>query len=221
MKPVLFIVDMQKYYLWKNSDFHKYCTSHDSLAMTYINFRCNKIVIPNIQQLLRVFRSASLPVFFLKLCSEKDDRSDLHLQFQESHQHGKSMGFEDVYPACTSPFAEIIDELKPMPDETIICKSTFSPFTFTNIQEELSKKEIDTIFFTGLATSQCVETTARDASERGFRVIQVEDAQADYSETLHRVSLLSSKAVCGGEIYETNEICKLFSENQYQQIYNT
>jgi nicotinamidase-related amidase len=65
--------------------------------------------------------------------------------------------------------------------------------------------DVGTLVFTGLATSQCVETTARDASDRGFRVVHVEDAQADYDEISHTSSLYSSQGVCGGIIVTTEE----------------
>jgi len=55
---------------------------------------------------------------------------------------------------------------------------------------------------TGLATSQCVETTARDASEKGYIVVHVENAQADYSLESHDASLYSSRGVCGGHIVD-------------------
>jgi nicotinamidase-related amidase len=65
--------------------------------------------------------------------------------------------------------------------------------------------------FTGLSTSQCVETTARDASERGYHIVHIEDAQADYDELSHASSLYSSQGVCGGFIMTAEEYIRLNS----------
>jgi len=46
----------------------------------------------------------------------------------------------------------------------------------------------------------------RDASDRGYGVIQVADAQADYEDLTHRCSLFSSAGVCGGKICSTHEL---------------
>ena len=61
------------------------------------------------------------------------------------------------------------------------------------------------LVFVGLATSQCVDTTARDAADRGYTVIHIEDGQADYNEMFHNASLFASRGVCGGLLYETDE----------------
>jgi nicotinamidase-related amidase len=99
-----------------------------------------------------------------------------------------------------------VDEISPLPGETVIDKTTFSPFTATGIDGTLRAMGITTLLFTGLSTSQCVETTARDASDRGYRVIHVEDAQADYDEASHIHSLCSSQSVCGGYIVKTDDV---------------
>jgi nicotinamidase-related amidase len=57
-----------------------------------------------------------------------------------------------------------------------------------------------------------VETTARDASERGFPVIHVEDAQADYSQDRHDASLYSSTMVCGGWIISSPDFLSFSRE---------
>ena len=62
---------------------------------------------------------------------------------------------------------------------------------------------------TGLATSQCVETTARDASDRGYGIVHLEDCQADYHEISHRASLIASRSVCGGHVLGAEDFLDL------------
>ena len=211
-RPALVIVDMQRYYLDESSAFHRYSTYKNPASMKYISRRCHEVVIPNIQKLLKHFRQYRLPVVFLKLCSSIEDRSDLHSMFRKTNEVALLEGFFNVYPLLTDPMADVIPEFETRDSDIIIQKTTFSPFTRTSIKEILKKNEIESLYFTGLATSQCVDTTARDASEHGFTVVHVIDAQADYDEYSHNASLYGSIGVCGGLIYSTKEV--LESDNK-------
>ncbi|MBN2436158.1 MAG: cysteine hydrolase [Spirochaetes bacterium] len=205
MKTALIIVDMQKYYLEESASFFSYYEHLYPGSMDYIKDRARKTVIPNIQKLIEYFRNTNHPVYFLRLCGCKNDRSDLHRFFKKEHDNACKNGYKDLYPLCDQKDAEIIDQLKPHKNDRIICKTTFSPFTLTDIEDTLRKDDITTLVFTGLATSQCVETTARDASDRNFDIIHIKDAQADYNEDNHQISLFNSRSVCGGWVYDTDE----------------
>ena len=201
--PALVIVDMQNYYLRSDSPYARYFNFFKAGCLDYIHDRCGRTVVPNIRRLLGRFRDASLPVVYLRLCGTKPDRSDLHPFFAETCRKGALAGFDDVYPLAGDPMADIIGEIAPLRGETVIDKTTFSPFTATDIDTRLRGLGISELIFTGLATSQCVETTARDASDRGYRVVHLEDAQADYDELVHAYSLIASQGVCGGAVIST------------------
>jgi nicotinamidase-related amidase len=196
--PALVVVDMQNYYLSPDSSYARYFNFFKAGCLDYIRNRCDETVVPNIQRLLEHFRRASLPVVYLRLCGTKPDRSDLHPFFAETYHKGLLAGFDDVYPLAKDPMAAVIPGISPLRGEIIIDKTTFSPFTSTGVDGLLRRMGVSELVFTGLATSQCVETTARDASDRGYGVIHVEDAQADYDEMIHAYSLIASQGVCGG-----------------------
>jgi nicotinamidase-related amidase len=207
---VLIIVDMQNYYLSPSSHYHRYFEGLYPGCLAYLMERCTNTVIPGIRRMLTFFRDREMEVMFLRLCSREEDRSDLHRVFRETHYSGKTKGYDNVYPLFHDPAASVIEEIRPNPGETVLDKTTFSPFTKTSIEQILRNRGISTCIFTGLATSQCVETTARDASDRGFNIIHVEDAQADYDEITHASSLYSSRGVCGGVIKSADEIINFF-----------
>jgi len=208
-RSVLMVVDMQKYYLDRGSDFHRYFESLSPGCMEYITRRCDEVVIPNIRTLLSLFRGHKGRIVYLRLCGTDPERRDLHRFFRQSWHRGRVDGYPGIYPLESEEMARIVDKIAPDKNDTILAKTTFSAFASTGIDHVLREWKAREIVFTGLATSQCVETTARDASDRGYEVIHIEDAQADYDEATHNASLFSSQGVCGGRIYGTEEFIAL------------
>lgn len=196
---------MQKYYLRKESSYFKYFNQIHPGCLDYILDRCEKTVIPNIQKLINLFTSSGNHIIYLKISSSDAGREDLHRLFRETYIKAKEIGFDNVYPMTDDPMADIINELKPSRDDIIINKTGFSPFSSTDIDSLLKKLGISTLVFTGLATSQCVETTARDASDHNYTTILIEDALADYGADIHNISLYNSQGVCGGLFFLTDE----------------
>ena len=84
--------------------------------------------------------------------------------------------------------AELVDELKPEPDDTIINKSRFSPFVETDIEQRLRAMGVENLVVGGVGTSACVESSVRDAAQREFRVYVAEEACGDLSEGAHTTS---------------------------------
>jgi len=201
-KPVLVVVDVQRYYLEEGSDYYKYFRVEES---TWYLERL-KTAVPAMAKLLAGFRAQRWPVAFLRIASRFPDRSDLHRFFRDSWQKGSLSGVPAVYPLVDDLMSEITPDLAPEPGEQQFIKGTFSAFSSCPAFEQwLKSLENPSLVMTGLCTSQCVETTARDASDRGFPVVLVEDALVDYEQDVHYASLWASRAVCGGMIVTSDE----------------
>ena len=71
---------------------------------------------------------------------------------------------------------EIVPELGPKPGDHIVRKRQWGAFYGTDLDLQLRRRGIDTIILCGISTNFGVESTARDAYERGYNQIFVEDA---------------------------------------------
>jgi nicotinamidase-related amidase len=202
-KCALLIVDMQRYYLDPNSPFHAFSTWQAPGALDYISNRVDLTVLPSLSLLIPFFREKSWPVCYAKLCGLKEDRSDLHRFFRGAHEEALKMGIADLYPLESDPMADVLHSIRPVEGDPVFRKTGFSAFSSTDIAERLRHMGVTSLAMAGLATSQCVETTARDASDSGFSIIHLEDAQADYSQIRHDASLFASSMVCGGWVIDS------------------
>ncbi|WP_433826461.1 cysteine hydrolase family protein [Actinoplanes sp. CA-015351] len=75
-----------------------------------------------------------------------------------------------------SGFVRVVDELKPAADEPLLVKYVHNAFTGTDLQHRLTVGGVRAVTVCGLRTEQCVETTARVASDLGYDVTFAVDA---------------------------------------------
>jgi len=85
--------------------------------------------------------------------------------------------------------AEIIEDLAPGPDDFVIDKSRYSAFYGTRLEPVLNGLGVRSLVLCGVTTNICVETTARDASQRDYRVFVVSDATGELTRERHENAL--------------------------------
>jgi nicotinamidase-related amidase len=93
------------------------------------------------------------------------------------------------FMAPGSPERLIPDTIKPQPGDVVLEKSAASIFLGTNFEFMLRNRNIDTILFTGITTEIGVESSARDASNRGFYPVVVSDCVSSMDKEAHDRSL--------------------------------
>jgi nicotinamidase-related amidase len=74
----------------------------------------------------------------------------------------------------------VMDELEPAKDEPAVTKTSHNAFTTTNLQQTLTAAGVTSVTVCGLRTEQCVETTARVASDLGYEVTYLTDATGTF-----------------------------------------
>ncbi|CAI0645868.1 unnamed protein product [Colletotrichum noveboracense] len=106
--------------------------------------------------------------------------------------------------------AEEFSELKPLEGESMVAKHFPGSFTGTNLEDLLKATGRNKVVLTGYMAHVCISTTARQASEKGWDVIVVEDAVGDRNipgtgaEQLTKVSLAEIADAFGTVIKSTD-----------------
>jgi biuret amidohydrolase len=95
------------------------------------------------------------------------------------------------------PGHDIIPELYPAAGEPVIDKPGKGAFYQTDLELMLKNRGIETLLVCGVTTEVCVNTTVREANDRGFRCIVLSDCCASYFPEFHDMGLKMIKAQGG------------------------
>ena len=151
--------------------------------------RIETVVVPTIQRLLEAFRSRGLRVVFFTVGSELPDYSDLPPHMRPlAEAVGNTRGRREH---------EILDALAPQTGEPVLNKTTMSAFNSSGFERLLRAWGVEQLVFTGVSTNSCVEGTARDAADRGFRCLLVEDGCGAASSRLHEAACQNFQRLLG------------------------
>jgi nicotinamidase-related amidase len=171
----LLVVDMQYGDASLDHGIFKYRRDHGySNGLDYVAERF-PLVVRNIQRLQRAFRDRQMEVIFTRIKSMARDGRDRSLAHKELG-HYMPPGSKD---------AEILEDLAPVGDELVFDKTTGSVFNSSTIHYVLQNLGIRTLVMTGVMTSGCVESAARDAKDFGYHVLVADDACGCWTHDLH------------------------------------
>jgi ureidoacrylate peracid hydrolase len=166
VNPALVVIDVQNGFVSKGG-------SYDLLGMDTSNYRQ---VIPRIRELIELCRENSIPVFYTQAVRES---SGIDL-LTRTHKILPKSREERIMkkPICVRGTwdADIVADVAPRPGDHVVIKRRDSAFHDTEIKVWLSSLGIDTLIFSGIDTSICVETSLRDAFNLGYDVVLIADA---------------------------------------------
>ncbi len=134
------------------------------------------------QALLSAWRARGWPVVHTRE-SHRPDLSDCPSAKRERGQPSLRIG--DPGPMGRllvrgEPGCEIVPELAPLPGEIVIDKPGKGAFYGTALQAMLQSLQVTHLVFAGVTTEVCVQTTMREANDRGYDCLLVEEATASY-----------------------------------------
>jgi len=174
-------------------------------AMDYYNARLEALTVPAIRRLLDCFRKQGLAVVHLVLGSDYRDLRECPPRFREWTRNLEgATGATDIWWTGNPDF-QVRKELAPAEGETVVRKTTNGGFNGSRLDDVLRWMGIDTLVIAGVVTSACIETTARDAADRGYHCVLVDDATADYDAEMHRASL-KAFALNFGRVADSAEV---------------
>jgi nicotinamidase-related amidase len=195
---VLVVVDMQYASADRAAGFGRWLTEHGRADEGRYRFdRIEQLLVPNIARLLAWFREHGLDRVFVRLGAELPGCRDLIPHIRELELAFRNVQGEREF--------EILDELAPLPGEPVLTKRSASAFTSTGIDALLRNLGAEHLVLTGVSTSQCVDLTARDAADRGYRCVVVEDAVAEDRADYHAWTLEQFQRLFG-RVASTDEV---------------
>ncbi|MDF1731391.1 MAG: cysteine hydrolase [Minwuia sp.] len=148
-------------------------------------------IVPTVRDLLDAARAAGLTVIHTRECHRPDlsdcppakrDRGDPALRIGDPGPMGRIL-------IAGEPGAEIVSELAALPGEIVIDKPGKGAFYATGLGDLLAERGITQLILAGVTTEVCVQTTMREANDRGFDCLLAEDATASYFPEFKRATL--------------------------------
>jgi ureidoacrylate peracid hydrolase len=156
-------------------------------------------VVAVIRSILDAARAVKIPIAYLRM-AYKLDLSDSGGPNSPNWHKELAMSLMCSRPGLKGKLltegtwdAEIVQDLAPQAEDLVITKTRYSGFAGTPLDSQLRVRGIQYLFFTGIATNVCVESTLRDAYFHDYWPILVPDAtmqagdQKLYDATVHNV----------------------------------
>ncbi|MBN9364712.1 MULTISPECIES: cysteine hydrolase [unclassified Devosia] len=168
----LVVIDMQR-------DFIERGGFGDSLGNDVARLEA---IIPTTAALIALFRDKGWPVIHTREAHKADlsdcppskiRRGNPSLKIGEAGAMGRLL-------VRGEPGNQIVEALAPLDGELVIDKPGKGMFWATGLQEQLVELRITHLVFAGVTTEVCVQTSMREANDRGYECLVIEDATESY-----------------------------------------
>jgi len=203
----LIIIDMQRDFL----------DPAGYIARSGVDVHPLRAIIPEVQRLLLAARRLGVRVVHTRE-GHRPDLSDL-TAVKQRRAAGCGAGIGSIGPLGRllirgEPGHAIVDELAPLPAEPVIDKPGFGAFYATDLELILRTAGITRLFFAGVTTDICVHSTLREAVDRGFDCVTVEDACAAGDPAIHTAMLACIAGEGGilGKVLSTQQVISEWSQ---------
>jgi ureidoacrylate peracid hydrolase len=203
IRPVLLVVDMQNGFCGIGGTFDKF-------GFDIASYRA---IIPQVRRLIAGVRRIDVPVYYSKAIRESsglDCIDKVHRIIPESRREKI-----EKMPLCIRATwdSDVIDEIYPLADDYIVEKRRDSVFQDTELDLWLKAFRADTLIFCGIDTYICVESSVREAFNKGYDVILVGDCVASRNPKHHQ-STLEQIAESYGWVLSVDELIQKFQSGE-------
>ncbi len=137
-------------------------------------------VLPRIREFLTEARRAGTIVVLVRTIIAPNEHSQSTMQWPEQMRAGMAPG------AAGTEFDSCLDV---QPSDVEVVKPRYSAFFGTQLDETLRARGTKSVIVLGLTTNVCVQSTVRDAWQRDYSTITIEDCCAEVGEGSHAASL--------------------------------
>ena len=154
--------------------------------------------LKNMNKLIDTARNKRIPIFFTKI-------TPLPKEFESPARKYSSSKMKFNLSQLPKEMFDLA--IEPKDNEIVINKNTASIFIGTNFELMCRNAGIETLIIAGVATEIGVESTARDAANRGFYVVVCSDSSSSSDKEAHERALLNMKKMF--DVLDTEELIKL------------
>ena len=168
----LVVIDMQR-------DFIERGGFGDSLGNDVARLEA---IIPTTAALIGLFRERGWPVIHTREAHRPDlsDCPPSKIRRGNPSLHVGETGAMGRLLVAGEPGNQIVEALAPIDGEMVIDKPGKGMFWATGIHERLQELGITHLVFAGVTTEVCVQTSMREANDRGYECLLIEDATESY-----------------------------------------
>jgi nicotinamidase-related amidase len=160
-------------------------------------------VLDRARQALDWARKNDVQVVYVRVAFAPEDYAKV-----PSHSKTFAQVAESKYLADGSPEAALHESFEVRDGDIHARKTRYGAFSTTDLYGDLHARGVDTLVIGGISTSGVVLSTLRDAGDRDFRLLVLEDATADHDPEVHRV-LIEKVFPHQADIVQTDDLVAL------------
>ena len=181
-KTALMIIDMQR----------DFCAPSGYMHTRGGDLRPARAIIPRITAVRQACRQAGIEVIYTRE-GHRPNLSDLpRCKRMKTALAGAEIGSDGPLGRLLVRGEhgwDFIDELQPDEGEIVIDKAGTGSFHGTDLHDILNHKKIENLIITGVTTGVCVNSTVREAADRGYNVLVLEDCCAEPDRNTHEIAI--------------------------------
>jgi nicotinamidase-related amidase len=145
-----------------------------------------RAILPNVCSLIETARKAGCSIIHTRQ-GYRADLADM-TPYEQWRRRRSGLEGTDIL-LRSSPGFEIVPEIEIAPGDIIVDKTANGAFTYTDLEHVLRARGISHLLFTGCTTDVCVHTTMREAADRNFQCLLIEDACASGDRYAHEAAV--------------------------------